>query len=113
MSENAKVNTLSRRQFLQWTGMAAGAVALAACAPAAPAGQTGAGEAGGAAAAEGQVTISWWNQYSTPTVQEVAPKIIADFEALHPNIKVDYEITGGAARWRQSQRSHALAHRGR
>lgn len=95
MSVNAKVNMLSRRQFLQWTGMAAGAVALAACAPAAPAGQSGAGEAGGAAAAEGQVTISWWNQYSTPTVQEIAPKIIADFEAMHPNIKIDYEITGG------------------
>ncbi|HRA66975.1 MAG TPA: twin-arginine translocation signal domain-containing protein, partial [Caldilinea sp.] len=94
MTDHAKANSLSRRQFLRLTGMAAGAVALAACAPsAAPAGQDAAGDAGEAAA--GQVTISWWNGYSTPTVQEVAPKIISDFEAMHPNIKIEYEITGG------------------
>jgi len=93
MSANPKFNSLSRRQFLQWTGMAAGAAALAACAPAAPAPQ--AGESEGAAAATEQVTISWWNSYSSPTVQEIAPQIVGDFEAMHPNIKVEYEISGG------------------
>jgi ABC-type glycerol-3-phosphate transport system substrate-binding protein len=89
MGNDVKLNTLSRRQFLRLTGMAAGAVALAACAPAAPA------PGGGQAAPSGQVTISWWNAYQTPTVQEIAPQIIGDFEALHPNIKVEYEISGG------------------
>lgn len=92
-------NSLSRRQFLRLTGMAAGAAALAACSPSAPAGQgtagsSAAGTAAGTAAGQ-PVTISWWNAYQTPTVQEVAPKIIADFEALHPDIKVEYEISGG------------------
>jgi multiple sugar transport system substrate-binding protein len=93
MSMDAKLNSLSRRQFLRLTGMAAGAAGLAACSPAAPAGQ---GEGGGAAAdAAAQTTISWWNGYSTESVQQVVPQIIADFEALHPNIKIEYEISGG------------------
>lgn len=100
MPVNDKPNSLSRRRFLQLTGMAAGVAALAACSPAAPAAQApAAGTAGSGsaapAAASGQVTISWWNGYSTPTVQSVAPVIIGDFEKLHPNIKVDYEISGG------------------
>ena len=40
-------------------------------------------------------TISWWNQYSTETVQSVAPKIIEEFQALYPRITVTYEISGG------------------
>ncbi|MEZ4714253.1 MAG: extracellular solute-binding protein [Caldilineaceae bacterium] len=41
------------------------------------------------------VTIAWWNAYQTETVQQITPQIIGDFEAMHPNIKIDYEISGG------------------
>lgn len=94
MPSEPKLDRFSRRQFLRLSGMVVGAAALAACAPAAPADQAPA--AGGETAAAGEpLTISWWNSYSTPTVQEVAPKIIGEFEALHPNVKVEYEISGG------------------
>jgi multiple sugar transport system substrate-binding protein len=95
MPVDAKFNPLSRRQFLQMAGMTAGAIALAACAPAAPAEQGAAGGEGDQAPAADQLTISWWNGYSTTTVQEVAPQIVAQFEERHPNIKVEYEISGG------------------
>ena len=90
MQQDAKLTPLSRRDFLRLTGMAAGAAMLVACAPAAPSAQTG-----GAATEGGQVTISWWNSYQTPTVQEIAPKIVGDFEAMHPAIKIEFEISGG------------------
>lgn len=60
-----KNNHLSRRQFLQWSAMASGALALSACAPAAaPAGGGQAATEGGAAAApatEGKVVTYWYN----------------------------------------------------
>lgn len=90
MGNDVKRNFISRRHFLRLTGMAAGITVLAACAPSAPSGETGA-----PTAADGQVSISWWNGFSTPTVQEIAPQIVGDFERMHPNIKVDYEISGG------------------
>jgi ABC-type glycerol-3-phosphate transport system substrate-binding protein len=94
MSSEAKPNSLSRRQFLRLTGLAAGAAALAACAPAAPSAPA-ASSGGETATSTEAVTISWWNSYQTTTVQEIAPKIVGEFEALHPNIKVEYEISGG------------------
>lgn len=93
MGNDAKLNVISRRDFLRMTSMAAGAAALAACAPASPAGQTGG--VGDTVAADAPITISWWNSFTTPTVQEIAPKIVGDFETMHPTIKVDYEISGG------------------
>lgn len=90
MGTDVKRNLISRRHFLRLTGMAAGVAALAACAPSAPSAQTGP-----PAGADGQVTISWWNGFSTPTVQEIAPQIVGEFERMHPNIKIDYEISGG------------------
>ncbi len=80
----------SRRQFLQLAGMAGGSALLAACAvPGATPNDEGGGDT------ENGVTIAWWNSYSTETVQQIAPEIISDFEALHPEITVDYEISGG------------------
>ena len=90
MGNDVKRNFISRRHFLRLTGMAAGITVLAACAPSAPSGEPGA-----PTVADGQVSISWWNGFSTPTAQEVAPQIVSDFERMHPNIKVDYEISGG------------------
>ncbi len=86
-------NQLSRRQFLHLAGLTGGVVLVAACSPAAT--QPTGGEQASSSAASEPVTIAWWNGYSTPTVQEVAPKVIGDFEAMHPNIKIEYELSGG------------------
>ena len=60
-----KLNSVSRREFLKWSAMASGAVALAACAPspAAPAGEPAAagGDAAAAPATEGNVVSYWYN----------------------------------------------------
>src|SRR5512133_3310410 len=90
--------SISRRQFLKMTGLVGGAGLLAACAPQQKAAgvkeATKAAEAPAAPSTE-QVRLSWWNQFSTPTCQEWFPAIVKDFEAKYPNIKIDFEITGG------------------
>lgn len=88
---------MNRRRFLQMTGLAGGAAFLAACAAPvdeAPA-DTGDETNGDAAPSAETTTISWWNQYETPTTQLAIPQIIEGFEEMYPNITVDYEITGG------------------
>ena len=60
MINNGKLN---RRDFLRYSTMAAGAIALAACAPVAPGAAPAAGGAAAPAAADGasQLEIfSWW-----------------------------------------------------
>jgi multiple sugar transport system substrate-binding protein len=90
---NQLSRAVSRRDFLRFTGLAGGAALVAACATPVtqPAGQT---ETGGAPA-EAVTEISWWNQYSTATTQQVIPQIIANFEQLYPGVKVQYEVSGG------------------
>lgn len=56
---NSVSSEMSRRRFLQLSGMAAGAAALAACAPAAP-GAAPAGDDGGAATADDGVVVEAW-----------------------------------------------------
>lgn len=89
--------SLSRREFLRIAGLAAGATLLAACAPSTP-GTTPTEETvdqpTGPTTQE-QVTISWWNQFSTPICQETFPVVINEFETKYPNIKVEFEISGG------------------
>lgn len=94
-----KPKAVSRREFLRMAGLAGGAALLGACraepteAPTqAPAAATQ--EPTKAPEAE-EVTISWWNQFSTPTCQETFPKVIQEFEELYPNVTVEYEISGG------------------
>ncbi|HJZ49371.1 MAG TPA: sugar ABC transporter substrate-binding protein, partial [Roseiflexaceae bacterium] len=43
----------------------------------------------------GQVTISWFNPYTTKTTQEALPLVIGEFEKQNPDIKVDYQNPGG------------------
>ncbi len=89
---------LSRRQFLRFAGMAAGATLLAACSPATPDTTDPVDDPVDqpeAPVASEQVTISWWNAFSTPTCQEVFPQVIEAFETKYPNIKVEFEISGG------------------
>jgi len=40
-------------------------------------------------------TISWWNQFDSPTTKEVFPIVVKQFEDNHPGIKVEFELTGG------------------
>lgn len=91
------IRDLSRRRFLQMTGVAGGAAFLAACAPAAEPAPAPDSDSGGdtAAPSEEVTTISWWNQYETATTQIAIPQIIEAFQEMYPNIRVDYEITGG------------------
>lgn len=79
----------SRRRFLQLAGAVTGGALLAACSAAVPATEEGGADADSA------VTLSWWNPYSTESVQQVAPQIISDFEAMHPEITIEYELSGG------------------
>ena len=71
-------NRLSRRQFLQLTGMAGGAVVLAACAPTAPAAPAAAPQAGteqaAAPAAAGAPVVYW---YAWGNLDPAMEKIIA------------------------------------
>jgi maltose-binding protein MalE len=74
-------NRLSRRQFLQLTGMASGAVVLAACAPTAPAAPAAAPQAGteqaAAPAAAGSPVVYW---YAWSNLDPAIAKIIATDE---------------------------------
>jgi len=96
MSEQAKSTVVSRRNFLRMAGLAGGAAVLAACAAPKAAPEEGGQTKEEAQPASGeQVTITWWNQFSTPMCQDLFPKIVAQFTEAHPNIKVEFEITGG------------------
>ncbi|MEX1018020.1 MAG: extracellular solute-binding protein [Litorilinea sp.] len=99
-TQDMQQRDLSRRRFLQMTGLASGAAFLAACAPAAapsaPAAEGGESASGDTASPSAETTtISWWNQYETATTQIAIPQIIEGFQEMYPNIQVDYEITGG------------------
>jgi ABC-type glycerol-3-phosphate transport system substrate-binding protein len=104
MSEKLKTRAgLSRRQFLKMAGVTGGAALLAACTQQTPTPQAvepeqkqeeKPAEEEKAPAAE-PVTITWWNQFSTPMCQDLFPKIVKMFEEQNPNIKVEFEITGG------------------
>jgi multiple sugar transport system substrate-binding protein len=92
-------SSVSRRDFLRAAGIVGGAALFAACAPQAAtdvAPTTEAVEEATQAPPSAEVvTISWWNQFITPLCQELFPRIVGDFEAQHPNIKVEFELTGG------------------
>jgi multiple sugar transport system substrate-binding protein len=99
MTEKRKISTMSRRDFLRTASLTGGAAILVACAAPsaqAPAGEQTAGEATvNEPAASKPVTISWWNEFSTPTCQEIFPKVVKAFTDRNPNITVEFEITGG------------------
>ncbi len=86
MNQQDERNNLSRRDFLRVAGLSAGAAVLASCvAPAAPAAPGAAPSAGGQ-----PTTVRFWSWYTDQ--QDQFPKVIADFEALNPNIKVDLQL---------------------
>lgn len=86
---------VSRRDFLRMAGLAGGAALLGACQPKATEVPTPAPAEATTAPEAQAVTVSWWNQFSTPTCQETFPRVIEEFEALYPNVTVQYEISGG------------------
>jgi ABC-type glycerol-3-phosphate transport system substrate-binding protein len=106
---------IGRRAFLRLTLVSGSAALLAACggavpaAPeptagaAAPANESASAPTAAAPAAPatiapsaGQVTISWFNPYTTKTTQEALPLVMAEFEKQNPDIKVDYQNPGGS-----------------
>jgi multiple sugar transport system substrate-binding protein len=97
MSEQVKAKNISRRAFLRAAGLVGSAALVANCAPkpaevVKPA--EGEQEKPAAPAAE-NITITWWNQFTTPMCQDLFPKIVTQFTDQHSNIKVEFEISGG------------------
>jgi len=98
---SASNNKVSRRDFLRLAGLTGGAALLAACgAPSPPepepeVEEKPSEEVEEAAPEREPVTLTWWNQFSTETCQEMFPKVVEDFEELYPWITVDFEISGG------------------
>ncbi|NJN82025.1 MAG: extracellular solute-binding protein [Caldilineaceae bacterium] len=82
----------SRRKFLQMSAFLGSSALLVACSPAAAPAPSG---EGAEESAMESTTISWWNGFSTESVQQVAPQIVADFESLNEGIKVEFELSGG------------------
>jgi len=84
-----KHNYVSRRDFLKWSAMASGALALAACVPAATPGgeQASAGEA---PAAEGSVVTYW---YAWGNLDPAMEKIVAteEFKAHMGDMTLEYK----------------------
>ena len=94
MNKNDPRLNLSRREFLRLASLAAGGAVLVACAPqgagqsAAP---TAAADAAAPVASSGEpAVVRFWSWYTDQ--EDQFPKIVADFEALNPNIKVDLQI---------------------
>jgi multiple sugar transport system substrate-binding protein len=106
LDDHGPSSPTSRRRFLQVLALSGGAAILAACggaatapaptaAPAAPADSAPAPTTAPAQVEpSGQVTIEWFNPYTTATTQEVLPLMIGEFEKQNPNIKVKYENPG-------------------
>jgi multiple sugar transport system substrate-binding protein len=96
MKANQSSNTvqcgISRRDFLRMSGAAGGLMLAAACTVAPPAPQEESSEPSG-----GEVTtISWWSPWGTdPKSLSEIPRVVTGFEEKHPNIRVEYEISGG------------------
>ncbi len=80
---------ISRRQFLQWGAMTAGAVALAACAPSAAPSAAPSGE--GAAPAAAPATVQYW--YAWGNLDPAMEKILAteEFQAHMGGATVEYK----------------------
>jgi multiple sugar transport system substrate-binding protein len=88
--------SLSRRSFLRLSGLAGGALALAACAaPGAAPAATPSAQGEGSVATSDAITLTWWNQYSTSSTQAAVPLMIEAFNETYPNIQVEYELSGG------------------
>ncbi|MFJ8667703.1 extracellular solute-binding protein [Streptomyces sp. NPDC093600] len=69
----------SRRSFLALSGLTALSVPLAAC---------GGDDSGGKPAADGKVTLAWWNIATTEPGKSLFPQISSAFTAAHPDITI-------------------------
>ncbi|MCB0188366.1 MAG: extracellular solute-binding protein, partial [Caldilineaceae bacterium] len=88
-TESTKV---SRRTFLQWSGLGLTAAPLAACAPAvAP---EGAGEAAGGAPAAASKTVSYWLLGGATWENFYHDQIFPLFYEQHPDIQMETTIIG-------------------
>lgn len=89
---NANVHkSWSRREFMQVGGITVGIALLSGCAmPAA----VSSGETGGDAASAEGPSITWWNQFSSATTQEIVPEIVQQFTEKE-GVAVEFELSGG------------------
>jgi ABC-type glycerol-3-phosphate transport system substrate-binding protein len=87
-------NRLTRRQFMGFTGAAAGTVLLAACSPATAPASPGA-EVGAAAGTETTNIIAWFTDRRT--INEMTEQVaIPEFEGNNPDIKVEMQFVPDA-----------------
>ena len=96
-SERLGKKRISRRDMLKWSAASAAGLAIAACAPkSTPAPTTQPGAAATSAPSTGKssggnpAVVRFWCWYQEQ--QDQFPKIISDFEAKNPNIKIDYQL---------------------
>lgn len=81
-------STVSRRAFLQWTGMGAAATMLAACA--APAAQQGGGQTQSAPASAGdKISLSFWTPGGSKMYCDGFGAIAKNYTALNPTIEIE------------------------
>ncbi len=81
---------LSRRQFLQMSGVGLAGLALAACA--APGGAPAAGGSQGAAPSTEAITLKVTNQNWGELYNGLMTKIGEDYTKSHPNVKIEWEF---------------------
>jgi ABC-type glycerol-3-phosphate transport system substrate-binding protein len=83
---------ISRRELLKMTAASAAGLALAACtsAPASTPGASNAPASTSAPSTGGTATVRFWTWYQEQ--EDQFPKVISDFEAKNPNIKVDLQL---------------------
>lgn len=93
---SSKSKKYSRRDFLRTAAVGAGLAAVggitSACQPTAAPTTAPAAPTEAPAAAE-QVTITYWKSAHSLHEEERMGEVIADFEALHPDIKIEHNIT--------------------
>ena len=94
MINNGKLN---RRDFLRYSTMAAGAIALAACAPVAPGAAPAAGGAAAPAAADGASQLEIFSWWTSGGEVEALNALYDIFKKKYPDVEIENSaLTGGA-----------------
>ena len=94
MINNGKLN---RRDFLRYSTMAAGAIALAACAPVAPGAAPAAGGAAAPAAAGGASQLEIFSWWTSGGEVEALNALYDIFKKKYPDVEIENSaLTGGA-----------------
>ena len=82
-------NNVSRREFLKFAGVTAGAAVLAACAPAAAPTGAPATEGGGAPATKKPVELRFWT-HANIALTDFVQKKIDEYKSVRPDVTIEY-----------------------